>query len=37
MRGTGRAAFAAIGNFFLCVYVVHGIVSFGEAEHAPAT
>ena len=80
MRGTGRAAFAAIllliagtlnmvygigpldgANVFvgdtrfilddlntlgwvlvvaghsLCVYVVHGIVTFGEAEHAPAT
>ena len=65
MRGTGRAAFAAIlliagtlnvvygigallsigsGNpwwslaiFALCVSVVHGIVSVGQDERAPAT
>jgi len=65
MRGTGRAAFAAIllltagtldivygigaldnanGNpwwspavFALCVYVVHGIVTFGQDERALAT
>ena len=27
----------SLAIFFLCVYVVHGIVTFGEDERAPAT
>ena len=27
----------SLGVFFLCVYVVHGVIVFGEDERAPAT